>query len=102
MFSLLAKQNQHRLPESVVQFYIAEIACALAYLHSKDIVYRDLKVRGCERCDERGVQHYKLSNDTPADKPWQRHSRRYRKSARHPVAAGVGRSLCAASVVDAR
>ena len=32
-----------RFPNSVAKFYAAEVALALDYLHSRDIIYRDLK-----------------------------------------------------------
>lgn len=40
MFSLLEKQEGYRLPEDAVRFYVAEVMLALAYLHSKEVVYR--------------------------------------------------------------
>lgn len=36
-------QQEHKFSESRSQFYTAEIASALGYLHSHGIVYRDLK-----------------------------------------------------------
>lgn len=36
-----------RFEESKVQFYIAEIILALDFLHSANIVYRDLKPENC-------------------------------------------------------
>ncbi|OXG23502.1 protein kinase A [Cryptococcus neoformans Tu401-1] len=41
LFSLLRKSQ--RFPNSVAKFYAAEVALALDYLHSLDIIYRDLK-----------------------------------------------------------
>jgi len=41
LFSLL--QELGALPESIAQFYVAEIALALQYLHKKHIIHRDLK-----------------------------------------------------------
>ncbi|CAG8446729.1 16482_t:CDS:2 [Acaulospora colombiana] len=41
LFSILRK-NQ-RFPDQVAKFYAAEVILAFEYLHSKDIIYRDLK-----------------------------------------------------------
>jgi hypothetical protein len=41
LFSLLRKSQ--RFPNPVAKFYAAEVALALNYLHSLDIIYRDLK-----------------------------------------------------------
>lgn len=41
LFSLLRKSQ--RFPNPVAKFYAAEVTLALEYLHSKDIIYRDLK-----------------------------------------------------------
>ncbi|CAD6576441.1 MAG: camp-dependent protein kinase catalytic subunit [Tremellales sp. Tagirdzhanova-0007] len=41
LFSLLRKSQ--RFPNSVAKFYAAEVALALDYLHSLEIIYRDLK-----------------------------------------------------------
>jgi serine/threonine protein kinase len=43
----LNKSPEERLPESRVQFYVAEIVLALSYLHQMGLMYRDLKVRRC-------------------------------------------------------
>ena len=41
MWQLLKKLQ--RFPESTAKFYCAEVALALDYLHSRNIIYRDLK-----------------------------------------------------------
>ncbi|KAL5351340.1 cAMP-dependent protein kinase catalytic subunit [Pseudogymnoascus australis] len=49
LFSLLRKSQASdllfstRFPNPVAKFYAAEVTLALEYLHSKDIIYRDLK-----------------------------------------------------------
>merc|ERR1712000_791176 len=41
LFSLLRKSG--RFPNPVAKFYAAEVTLALEYLHSKNVIYRDLK-----------------------------------------------------------
>ena len=41
MFSLL--EQTHRMSEGVALFYLAEMLLAVEYLHSLNIIYRDLK-----------------------------------------------------------
>ncbi|KAI8074190.1 camp-dependent protein kinase 2 [Gongronella butleri] len=41
LFSILRRSQ--RFPDHVAKFYAAEVVLALEYLHSKDIIYRDLK-----------------------------------------------------------
>jgi len=36
--------NSKRFPEKQARFYTAQIALALGHLHSKDFIYRDLKL----------------------------------------------------------
>ncbi|KAJ2304847.1 Serine/threonine-protein kinase Sgk2, partial [Coemansia sp. RSA 2704] len=40
-------QRERRFSENRARFYAAEIACALDYLHSMGVVYRDLKPENC-------------------------------------------------------
>lgn len=42
MFNVL--RQKEKLPESIVRTYIAELIIALQYLHSIDVLYRDLKL----------------------------------------------------------
>lgn len=46
-------KEQGTLDEGTVAFYAAELSCALKFLHSKGIVYRDLKPENC-LLNERG------------------------------------------------
>ncbi|ORZ11435.1 kinase-like domain-containing protein [Absidia repens] len=41
LFSVL--RRSHRFPDHVAKFYAGEVLLAIDYLHSKDIIYRDLK-----------------------------------------------------------
>ena len=41
MFSLL--EQTHKMSEGVALFYLAEMLLAVEYLHSLNIIYRDLK-----------------------------------------------------------
>ncbi|TPX42403.1 hypothetical protein SeLEV6574_g05627 [Synchytrium endobioticum] len=41
LFSYLRRCG--RFPNNVARFYAAEVVCAFEYMHSKDIIYRDLK-----------------------------------------------------------
>lgn len=43
MHMALTHAPQQRLPEDRVRFYIAEMICALDYLHTRGLIYRDLK-----------------------------------------------------------
>ena len=52
-------KKRGRWPKSEVRLYVAEIALALDYLHSKKVVYRDLKPENL-LLDERG--HIKLTD----------------------------------------
>ena len=37
-------QHEKRFSEDMTRFYIAEIAYVVGYLHSKEIIYRDIKL----------------------------------------------------------
>ena len=36
-------QERKRFSENAVRFYVAEIACALDYLHKNKVIHRDIK-----------------------------------------------------------
>ena len=53
-FTLL--RNRGKLSEDAARFYGAEVLLMFEYLHSKDIVYRDLKVgAGLDVCQKAGT-----------------------------------------------
>ena len=37
--------REKRFSEDRTRFYIAEISCVIGYLHSRKIIYRDVKVK---------------------------------------------------------
>jgi serine/threonine protein kinase len=37
--------REKRFSEERTRFYVSEIACVIGYLHSRKIIYRDVKVR---------------------------------------------------------
>jgi hypothetical protein len=52
----LNKSPEERLSEERVQFYVAEIVCALAYLHQMGLMYRDLKPNNVLLNDDGHIQ----------------------------------------------
>lgn len=59
LFSFLSAQPSRRFSEDAIRFYAAEIAVALNHLHSKGILYRDLKLENV-LIDETG--HIRLTD----------------------------------------
>ena len=57
VFRLLKEKNT--FPNDVALFYIAEICLALEFLHSQDIIYRDIKTENILIADD---GHIKLSD----------------------------------------
>ncbi|CAF1130746.1 unnamed protein product [Adineta ricciae] len=50
--SLYHKIQTTRMNEDDIRFYLAELICVIQYLHSKNIVYRDLKLEHAVVCSE--------------------------------------------------
>ena len=44
LFTYVSKQPKFQLPFDQTRFYVANVAAALEFLHSKGIIYRDLKL----------------------------------------------------------
>lgn len=47
LFSVLHKPDRDGVPDNHAKFYATGVLLALAYLHSKDIAYRDMKPENC-------------------------------------------------------
>ena len=47
LFSVLHKANSDGVPDHQAKFYAIGVTNALAYLHSKEIAYRDMKPENC-------------------------------------------------------
>ena len=45
-------QKMNRLQEDLIKFYATQIVVALGYLHSKNIVYRNMKPENIMLCDD--------------------------------------------------
>ena len=43
LFTVFHEHFKHKMPQSAILFYIAEISIGVEYLHSLDIIHRDLK-----------------------------------------------------------
>ncbi|KJZ74094.1 hypothetical protein HIM_06543 [Hirsutella minnesotensis 3608] len=69
LFSLLRKSG--RFPNPVAKFYAAETTLALEYLHSKDIIYRDLKPENLllDRHGHLKITDFGFAKNVP-DKTW--------------------------------
>jgi len=52
-------QNNIRIPQLQIRFYIAEVAVAIQYLHSLKVLYRDLKLENVLICED---GHIKLTD----------------------------------------
>lgn len=75
LHTCLANAPNTRLPEDRVRFYIAEIVLALAYLHQRGLIYRDLKPQNVLLNADGHVQLVDLGGVLDDDGAWTRRRR---------------------------
>jgi serine/threonine protein kinase len=75
LHTCLANSPHNRLPEDRVRFYMAEIILALAYLHQRGLIYRDLKPQNVLLNADGHVQLVDLGGVLDDDGAWTRRRR---------------------------
>ena len=74
----LVNSPSMKLPEDRVRFYLAEIVCALGYIHQRGLIYRDLKPQNVLLNSDGHVQLVDLGGIMDDQGTWtEKHAREY-------------------------